>query len=347
MASNNTRVIQYDVMRVVAALAVVWLHTSAQRFAICYPSVEWEARNIYDSLVRWAVPIFVMISGALYLDPHRRIDIKHLYAKSITRIVLIFIFWSIVYCSVYVGVGKLNLTGMVAKIAQGPFHFWFLKMLIGLYIIVPILRVVVIKKKLELYFICLSLVTSFLIPTLFHLLGYLNDAVRDSVERYYDVFGIKIAIGYVSYFVLGHYLANYNVTKVVKKVFYILGILSVLSVIILTHFASIYVGTPYTAFYSNFNILTLFEAIAIFILIRDIQIIPKYHASLISISKLSLGIYILHPLVMEILFHFGNIDSASLNPVYFIPLYAFMVFIISYCISLILTKIPIIKKVVM
>ncbi len=345
MVSNNTRVIQFDVMRVVAALAVVWLHTSAQRFYICYPSVEWDARNIYDSLVRWSVPIFVMISGALFLDPQKRIDIKNLYAKSITRVVLIFIFWSIVY-GVYSGIGR-GLIGIVAEIVKGPFHFWFLRMLIGLYIIVPILRVVVVNKKLERYFICISLVTSFFIPILFHLLGYFNDALRDSAERYYDVFGIKIAIGYVSYFVLGHYLANNIIKKTVKIFFYILGILSVLSVIFLTHFASIHIGTPYVAFYSNFNVLTLVEAIALFLLIKDLRIVPKYHAAVISISKLSLGIYILHPLVMKILLDFGNIDSASLNPAYFIPLYAFLVFIICYCVSLILAKIPIIKKVVM
>ena len=61
MSSNNNRIIQFDALRVLAALAVVWLHTSAQRWGESYPSIEWHIRNFNDSLVRWCVPIFVIL----------------------------------------------------------------------------------------------------------------------------------------------------------------------------------------------------------------------------------------------------------------------------------------------
>lgn len=346
MSSSNNRIVQFDVLRVVAALAVVWLHTSAQRFDICYPSVEWDARNFYDSLVRWSVPIFVMISGALFLDTQKKIDIKSLYANNITRVVLIFIFWSVVY-GVYSGIGEKGLIGLVGRMVQGPFHFWFIKMLIGLYITVPILRVIVADKKLELYFICLSLVTAFFIPMLFPFIGYMSDIARDFAEKYYEEFGIKIALGYAGYFVLGHYLANNTIKETVKRIICILGILSVFAVSALTFFASSRVGAPYLFFYEYINVFTLFEAIALFVVIKDKQIAPKYHSVLISASKLSLGIYIIHPLVMNVLFDYGNIDSASLNPIYFIPLFALIVFIISYCVSFVLSRIPVLKKFLM
>lgn len=346
MSSSNNRVIQFDVLRVVAALAVVWLHTSAQRFYISYPSVEWDARNFYDSLVRWSVPIFVMISGALFLDSQRKIDIKGLYAKNITRVVLIFIFWSVVY-GLYSGIGEKGLIGLVGRMVQGPFHFWFIKMLIGLYITVPILRVIVVDKKLELYFIGLSLITAFFIPTLFPFIGYISDVARDFAVKYYEEFGIKIALGYVGYFVLGHYLANNNINGTVKRIICILGILSVFAVSALTSFASSRVGTPYLFFYEYINLFTLFEAVAIFVVIKNLQIAPKYHSVLKNASKLSLGIYIIHPLVMNVLFDYANMDSATLNPIYFIPLFALIVFIISYCVSFVLVRIPILKKFLM
>ena len=343
MSSSNNRIIEFDVLRIVAAFAVVLLHTSAQRFDICYPSVEWDARNIYDSLVRWAVPIFVMISGALFLDPQKKIDIKILYSEKVTHVALIFIFWSFVY-GVYSGIGEKGLISLARRIVQGPPHFWFIKMLIGLYITVPILRVIVVDKKLERYFICLSLVTAFFIPTLFPFIGYISDVAKGFAEDFYEGFGIKIALGHVGYFVLGHYLANNNIKETVKRIIYILGILSVFAVSSLTFLASSRVGTPYLFFYGNINVFTLFEAVALFIVIKDKKIAPKYYPVLISASKLSLGIYIIHPLVMNVLFDYGNIDSASLNPIYFIPLFALMVFIISYCASFVLIRIPIIKK---
>ncbi len=346
MSSSKNRIIQFDVLRVVAALAVVWLHTSAQRFYISYPSVEWDARNFYDSLVRWAVPIFVMISGALFLDSQKKIDIKILYSKNVTRVALIFIFWSIVY-GVYGGIGEKGLIGLAGRMVQGPFHFWFIKMLIGLYVTVPILRVIVVDKKLEQYFICLSLVTAFFIPMLFPFIGYISDVARDFAEKYYEEFGIKIALGHVGYFVLGHYLANNIIKETVKRIICILGILSVFAVSILTFIASSRVGTPYLFFYGNINVFTLLEAVALFVVIKDKKIVPKYHPVLINASKLSLGIYIIHPLVMNVLFDYGNIDSASLNPIYFIPLFSLMVFMISYCVSFVLVRIPIIKNFLM
>ena len=51
--------------------------------------------------------------------------------------------------------------------------------------------------------------------------------------------------------------------------------------------------------------------------------------------------------MMTILYDLMNIDSASLNTLYFIPLYALIVFGISYFISFVLIRIPFLKKFVM
>lgn len=346
MSSSNDRIIQFDALRVLAAFAVVWLHTSAQRFYICYPSVEWNARNFYDSSVRWAVPIFIMISGAIFLDSKKKLDLKILYSKYINRIAIIFIFWSIIY-SFYGGIREKGFLDLVVRIVQGPFHFWFIKMLIGLYITIPILRIIVTDRKMEQYFICLSLATVFFIPLVSIFMGYISDTARYFVENYNEEFGIKIALGHVGYFVLGHYLANNNTTYTVKRIICILGIMSILAVSILTFLISGRVGRPYLFFYEYNNVFTLFEAISIFIVIKDIKVMPKHCAFLTNVSKLSLGIYIIHPLVMNMLFDYGNIDSASSNPIYFIPLYSLIVFMISYFVSSVLIKIPIIKNFMM
>ena len=50
------------------------------------------------------------------------------------------------------------------NIINGPVHLWFLKMLLGLYVIIPLLKEFVVKRSLELYFIFLSLITTFILP---------------------------------------------------------------------------------------------------------------------------------------------------------------------------------------
>lgn len=340
---NNSRIIQFDVLRIIAAIAVILIHISTQIFDECYPSSEWEARNLYNSLARWAVPIFVMISGSLFLDSQRDISIKNLFAKNIKRIILIFFFWSFIY-SVYDGFGK-GLIILFGKIIYGPFHFWFLKLIIGLYVSVPILRAIVTNKKLEEYFICLSLVTAFLVPMLFPLIGYISDVARDFAEKSYDEFGIKIALGHVGYFVMGHYISTYNIeNKLVRSLMYILGILSVIFVVALTQLSSSIIGAPCVLLYDNINMFTLFETLSIFIVVKNMRILPQYHNYIINTSKLSLGIYIIHPLVMNLLNDMCGIDSAYLNPIYFIPILTLLVFIISLVASLLLIRIPGLKK---
>lgn len=72
------------------------LHISAQNWRVTdVISFEWNVFNFYDSIVRWAVPVFVMISGALFLS--REYSIKKIYGKNILRILVAF-FWVIVLC---------------------------------------------------------------------------------------------------------------------------------------------------------------------------------------------------------------------------------------------------------
>lgn len=343
MPPSNNRILQFDVLRIVAAFAVVWLHSSAQRFEICYPSVEWDVRNVYDSLVRWCVPVFVMISGALFLDANKKIELKNMYGKYIARVAIVFIVWSLVY-AMYDGIGAKGLAGFVRRVVLGPCHFWFLKMLIGLYVVVPVLRVIVADRKVERYFICLSLVTAFLMPLLFAFMEYISHATSAFAVRNYEGLGIKMGLGYVGYFVLGHYLSNNQISATVKRILCLIGILSFLAVVVLTSFVTSQTGTACLFFYNYMSAFSLLEAIAVFVVIKDIHIAQKYHAVLISASKLCLGIYIVHPLVIKVLSDYGSIDSSSLNPIYFVPLYALAVFIISYLVSFVLAHIPFIKR---
>lgn len=67
------RIAYFDVLRILATFAVIVLHLSAQHWADTDVHTRaWQAFNLYDSAVRWAVPVFVMISGSLS-SPARRV----------------------------------------------------------------------------------------------------------------------------------------------------------------------------------------------------------------------------------------------------------------------------------
>ncbi len=90
------RKIYCDYLRLLATFAVIILHVSASNwYSANVNSIEWQSFNFYDSIVRWCVPIFVMISGSLFLN--KDISLKTIYNKYIPRMIIAFFTWSIFY----------------------------------------------------------------------------------------------------------------------------------------------------------------------------------------------------------------------------------------------------------
>ena len=95
-ANLKDRTVYFDYLRVFAAFAVIIIHTAAQNwYSVDVNSFEWQVLNFYDAIVRWGVPVFVMISGSLFLG--KEIPLKKIYAKYILRMAISFIVWSVVY----------------------------------------------------------------------------------------------------------------------------------------------------------------------------------------------------------------------------------------------------------
>lgn len=89
---SDNKIIAFDGLRILAAFAVVVLHTAAPLFLNSYSSSDWAVVNMYESLVRWSVPVFFMISGALFLNKGKEVNIGRLYGKNIFRILFAYFF---------------------------------------------------------------------------------------------------------------------------------------------------------------------------------------------------------------------------------------------------------------
>lgn len=58
-----------DLLRIISALAVIVIHLASDRLVFSTPnSFEWQSLNLLNSISRFCVPVFVMISGALFLE---------------------------------------------------------------------------------------------------------------------------------------------------------------------------------------------------------------------------------------------------------------------------------------
>lgn len=84
-----------DLTRIAAVLAVVMIHVSSA-FVSSYEinTLEFQTANVLDSISRLGVPLFVMISGSLFLDEKRKISTRNLYFKNIKGILFLLYLWS-------------------------------------------------------------------------------------------------------------------------------------------------------------------------------------------------------------------------------------------------------------
>ena len=82
-----------DLLRILASFMVIIIHVASyQWYSTKVNSFNWGVYNFYDSLVRCAVPIFIMISGVFFLSNKKNTNIKSLYSKNIFKLVIIFLF---------------------------------------------------------------------------------------------------------------------------------------------------------------------------------------------------------------------------------------------------------------
>lgn len=144
-----------DHARVVAILAVVVLHVAAG-VVIDNPvgSPAWWAGNAWDAAMRWCVPVFVMISGALLLDPARTEPLAVFYRKRLSRVLLPLLAWSALYLGrdlwrAHAAGEPLPWAGAWQAFQGGAphYHLWFLFMIVPLYAVTPFLRMVTARAS--------------------------------------------------------------------------------------------------------------------------------------------------------------------------------------------------------
>ena len=348
---NSRRIIYLDELRIVAILAVILLHVSASNlFNSQVNSFDWQVFNIYDSLVRFCVPVFIMISGALFLDPRREIKTERLFKHNILRIVKVFIFWSLLYAcfdsvdKVINGaiIDKNFIVNFIKEFIFGHYHLTFLYIITGLYLIVPFLRKITTDKKLTEYFIILSFIFCYMVNILINVprIGNIVSTISEKIN-------INFVIGYTGYFITGYYLNRYGLKLKNKNIIYLLTVLSLILTIVGTSFWSSKIGETTENLYLYNIPTTFFVSVSIFILFKEkiskIQLKGKKIKWIENLSKLTFGIYLVHDFFNIFLTKLG-ITTTSFNSIISVPIITIIVFLCSLTVIYAISKIRFLKK---
>jgi surface polysaccharide O-acyltransferase-like enzyme len=156
MDNNSSREIWIDWLRVAACFMVFVVHSTEPFYLggegsliLTQGDAFWS--SFFDSFVRSCVPLFIIASSYLLFP------VKHstgeFFRRRAKRILIPFLFWSLIYAFVW-GAPADNLKNLLLNFNYAAGHLWFIYMLIGIYMLMPLLSPwaeKVGKKELQIY----------------------------------------------------------------------------------------------------------------------------------------------------------------------------------------------------
>lgn len=346
--ATGGRLAYADLLRAAAMLAVIVLHLAGSRLGETpVGSVEFHVLNAYDGLTHWCVPVFVMLSGMFLLDPKHSLPPAKLLGH-ILRLLAALLVWGTAYALVgqvsSAGLSWRSVGAALRQVLQGRthFHLWFLYMMVGLYLITPILRAFIRgagRGELRWFFL-MSFVFASLIPTLLRL------RPDQTVKLWVNNLDLHLVLGYVGYYVLGYYLKTYTLSRGAEYLIYVLGILGAAATVGGTAWLSGRRGELIQTLYNYDSPNIVLMSVAVFVFFRYVLGISEERSRrqrISGVAGVSFGVYLVHVFFLIVLDRLG-ISVLSFPPVLAVPVLAAAVFLCSFAVAWLISKIPLVGR---
>ena len=223
-AKDNTRILYFDILNIIAIISVVAMHCNG--IVHTYSKARaWSTSLIVDCVCYFAVPIFLMISGANLLNYRTKYDTKTFFKKRFTKVLIPGLFWIIVMTLWKLHLGYIEIhsfSGLIDIIINNKEEstYYFIWDILGIYLTIPLFSKIITSeeedKKLLWYIVIVFFVFNSLLPYILSVMGINYN------------YSFSLQIGSLSIFVLlGYLLANTNIEKKKRIILYIMAVLGV------------------------------------------------------------------------------------------------------------------------
>lgn len=297
------RIEEIDILKGIGMIAVVLIHITA-----IYTSHL--TVGVFNSLLQFAVPLYLAVSAILLMNKYKEeLNTREFYKRYLPRIIIPYAVWSIIYCIIYSYRGR-KIDNIIDTIffGQANYHLYFMIIILQFYLLFPLIRKCIKSlKNFELYTMVLVILQIIFLQL---------NAIY--VYPYFKYLAIPI-YAYIMPIGLGIWLGkNYNEKTISKKTTGVLIILAVIgSYLFVAHHqpisysweintmintiyykTTLSVGTTVSLFRNTY----IYGVILILLAIAKLMIkyTPTIKNIFISIGKTSFGIYLVHPLFLEI-----------------------------------------------
>lgn len=353
---QKERIVFLDWLRFVACLMVMIVHACeciySDDYSFSFPSESAKfAVLFFQSFVRpTAVPLFLMASAFL-LVPVRQ-DTMTFFKKRFTRVLVPLLVFLPIYAVLptlwgaqsWADAGRELLHCYINFPVSGS-HLWFVYMLLGLYLVMPLISPWLDKasRKEELLFLGIWLFTC----TFYRLRPLLGGAIFG--ECWWGVNAAFFYVsGFVGYILLAHFIrVHLNWDR--RKIFSIcIPVLAAMYAV--CFFSGNYYSTRATTpavmeqDWQNLTIIAVAMSFALFMLFSTIKKSGAFYEKVVPpVSKASYGMYLMHMLILP---HWFRLFNAVLPECFTIPATALATYICCYLISSLISRLPFGKYIV-
>ncbi|WP_281647789.1 acyltransferase family protein [Parendozoicomonas sp. Alg238-R29] len=286
-----------ELLRAVAAFAVIIIHVIGPYRSMIgqIPDYDWLAAVGFNVSSRWAVPVFIMITGALMLPDTRPFNLHIYLNRRIRRVVIPFLIWSVFYAFL-AGLGWdsqgifYDLEPALTLLAGLPeeatwYHLGFFYYFIPLYLVIPFLAPLLQKMSDDQ--LCM-LILGWLVLTLFYLLGVESDWMTG-------------VIMYGGYLLLGYALVRMPLNFEQRRALFITAGFAIVAGLYgvwdLSSAAGDYSPGMYTS-YKTLNTVVVAAAVFVAAFYYGVKLQGKLRRAVYFIGHHSLGLYLFHPIVL-------------------------------------------------
>lgn len=209
-------------LSVFSCLAVLCLHTGS--YWSFSKSLNWVAGNAVESFFYFAVPVFLMISGATLIDYRKRYTTAEFFKKRILKTVIPFLFWSIfalffkllLWGRDSVSLNPLDIINSIINNRYIGMYYFFI-ILFSVYLSIPVFSLIPeeMRRKGFLYIIVTAFTVNSLLPFVLSLSG--------GRINHNGNFSLYACTGWMIFPIIGYYLENYELSKKAKVAIFTLG----------------------------------------------------------------------------------------------------------------------------
>ena len=229
MKERKTNFVYMEYLRVLCAFMVILIHVSgANWFRIEIGSADWIIQTFFNLAGRFSVCVFCMISGALFLRPDKSVTLHDIFRKYIRRILICFLTWTVFYAAFYTYLNSGDLKYFILQIFKISKHLWYLLMMLGLYLALPVIKVIAKDRDTTRYMIWLLLIFAAVFGTVEGVTGFFK---MMAAENYgyslwtaflsdLDNLNMTFVPGYLGFFLMGHYIHEYGLGRWHKPLVY-------------------------------------------------------------------------------------------------------------------------------